>query len=363
MFKQDYKNAYDEIKAADGSVNKILERASGKSTYKKKRKVWKPVIVTMLLAVTLIVSVNIPTFAQEMERMTNILETGAIDYTSYKSFQRNNPKWIKNSFIPENAVVRKDGVIMKVELATFDEREFIAYISFANEESCDLIQKDGAYDWSGLSVKIDGRTPVFQDMKFWKYDEETEKAYYVYTARRHTAKVPEGEMICIQLKGLSENNKWEENLDLTNIEKSVDTRVVKIQNSEVDENLVKLENAEFPYKASVLNLTPLSEIKTDEASVTGIVYVDGVLRVQTCCPDTALSNTSFQRAYVYGSETDHEMVFWYEKVDGKMMEFIEKYYVVSEENLNNLQLKFTHFENKGLLNTIWEVEFEVKNNK
>ena len=89
MFKQDYKNAYDEIKAADGSVNKILERASGKSTYNKKRKVWKPVIVTMLLAVTLIVSVNIPTFAQEMERMTNILETGAIDYTSYKSFQRN----------------------------------------------------------------------------------------------------------------------------------------------------------------------------------------------------------------------------------------------------------------------------------
>ena len=72
MFKEEYKNAYEEIKADNGSVNKILERAKRKSTYKKKGMGWKPAIVTMLLAVTLFVGVNIPTFAQEINQMVTI---------------------------------------------------------------------------------------------------------------------------------------------------------------------------------------------------------------------------------------------------------------------------------------------------
>ena len=39
--KEEYKNAYEQIKADDGSVNKILERAKRKSTYRKKGiKIW-----------------------------------------------------------------------------------------------------------------------------------------------------------------------------------------------------------------------------------------------------------------------------------------------------------------------------------
>ena len=73
MFKEEYKNAYEEIKADDGSVNKILELSKRKNADRTKGLGWKPVIVSMLLTLTLFVGVNIPTFAQEINRMIHIL--------------------------------------------------------------------------------------------------------------------------------------------------------------------------------------------------------------------------------------------------------------------------------------------------
>ena len=154
MFKDEYKNAYEQIKADDGSVNRILELAKRKNKSRKKGMGWKPAIVTMLLAVTLFVGGNIPTFAQEIARIFSILETGAIDYEAYKFLQREHPDWINNGFIPRNATVSRDGIIMTVELATFCERDFIAIISFANEEGYNWIHKDGNYSWYKVSSKI-----------------------------------------------------------------------------------------------------------------------------------------------------------------------------------------------------------------
>lgn len=359
MFKEEYKNAYEQIKADDGSINKILERANRKSTYKKKGMGWKPAIVTMLLAVTLFVGVNIPTFAQEINQMVTILETGAISYTDYKSLQREHPKWIKNGFVPRNASVSRDGIIMTVELATFCERDFIAILSFANEEGYNWIHKDGNYSWYKVSSKIGSYVPVIlHGMKFMKYDEETNKAYYVYTAQRETARIPKGETVNIQINGFFESAQWEESLDLSNVALEADTRIVKLHNSEVNKEIVQLENTKFPYMASVLNMTPLSEIKNDAVTLTGAAYIDGALRVQTCQPDNGVYNFDYQFAKIESSAQEAERLIWYEKIDGKLMMFTEQYFDVSETSEISMVMKF--HEKTGCWNTSWAVSFEVE---
>ena len=360
MFKEEYKNAYNEITAPTGSTNKILERAKCNSTPKRMHIAWKTVIVGLFLTITLTVSMNLPTFAQEIARIINIWESDAIDYAYFKSLQRENPEWTQNAFIPENATVTNNGIIMKVELATFCEKEFIAVISFANEEGFNLIRKDAEYHYYDSSVKIGESIPQSCSMEFMKFDNE--KAYYLYTAKRHTARIPESETICMEIHGLFESRNWEESIDLSNVSLDADTRIVKLHNSNVDETLIALENSEFPYLAPVLNMTPLSEIKTERATVTGLAYVDGILRIQTCQPDNDVSSTNYAIAYSSYSEEKAEQLIWYEKIDGQLMLFIEDYYIISEEALNDFSMVIKFNEKNGAWNTTWSVAFEVENN-
>ena len=360
MFKEEYKKAYDEISAKNDSVNKILERAKYTNTPKKRNIVWKTVIVMLLLTITLTVGMNIPTLAQEIARIVNIWDSDTMDYAYLKSLQRENPEWTKNAFIPENATVKKDGIIMKVELATFCEKEFIAVISFANEEGFNLIRKGAEYHYYDISAKIGESIPQSCSMEFMKFDNE--KAYYLYTAKRHTAHIPESETISIEIHGLFESRNWEESIDLSNVSLDADTRIVKLHNSNVDETLITLENSEFPYLAPVLNMTPLSEIKTDQATVTGLAYSGETLRIQTCQPDNDVSSTNYAFAYSSCSGEKVEQLIWYEKIDGQLLLFIEDYYKISEEALNNLSMEIKFNEKEGAWNTTWKVGFEVEKN-
>ena len=366
MFKEEYKNAYNEIKAEDGSVNKILEHAKAKTTYRRRQLKWQAAIITLLLAVTLCIGVNIPTFAQEIEQMIQIWETGAIDYASYKSLQRNATKM--HSYIPEYTMIRKDGIIVNVELVMFRDKDFIAYLSFADEEGHDLIHKDGAYNWNSISVRIGEKVLTHHTMKFLKYDEEKDKVYYVYTANTGTSKLPEGETVHIELNGFFESIDREESVDLSNIPLEADTRVVKILSSNVDETLIKLESTEYPYTASVLNITPLSEVKTDTVSITGAAYIDGVLRIQIAKPDDGVAESFSETAYIkrYNSSgmqvlpEQSQYIYWYEKTDGQLMKFLETYYVVPQENVQELPLVVKILEKRGYINTTWEFDFEVE---
>lgn len=358
MFKEDYKKAYDEIKADDRKVNEILKQAKYRNSFKQKRPVWKNIVATILLTIVLIVGINIPAFAQEIAQMTRILNTGAIDYTYYKSLQREQPEWIKNAFIPNNATVKKDGIIMKVELATFYKKDFIAVISFSNDAGSNWIREDATYNYYNSSIKIGETIPQFCNMQYMKYDNE--KAYYLYTANRHTSQLPESQTINIEIHGLFEGRTWEESIDLSNITSNADTKIVKLYNSRVDETLVTLQNSEYPYIASVLNVTPLSETNTEQATVTGLEYSNGILRIQTCQPDNGVYNMNYIFAYISSPLERAEQLIWYEKIDNKLMFFTEYYYKVSEESLNSLPMVMKFTEKKGAWDTTWAVSFEVE---
>lgn len=140
---------------------------------------------------------------------------------------------------------------------------------------------------------------------------------------------------------------------------------VFVQYSQINKEYVKLENDEYPYMASVLDITPLSEIPTDKSMVTGIAYIDGILRVQLCQPDNSVYEDSYYRTFIEvfneeGKAIDaKEQIFWYEKVNGEMMEFRDFYYLVSDAQRKELLMKMENMYLKGNVNTVWDVEFEV----
>lgn len=369
MFQDEYKKAYDEIKAEDGSISEILIRAKEKSGHKKKKIQWKPVVIGFFAVVTLFWGVSIPAIAKEHAERLNLYESGIIDYTSYKSMQRNS--YSLDVVIPENASVSKDGVIVTLEAAVFDKTDFVLYYSLANEEGYDLIQEDeaGEYNWDNVTVSFDGKTLDINQTRFWKYDKEKEKAYYKFESYRDTARYPEGETISLEIKGGYKINRSEETVDLSNVVLEADTRVATIYASNINKNMnkdfVKLENDEYPYTASVLDITPLSEIPTDRAVITGIAYIDGVLRVQSCQPDNSVYENSYHRAFVVAYDKNgnginsDEQISWYEKNDGKVVLFVENYYLMSENQWEEISMKLESMSVKNGFNTVWEVEFVV----
>lgn len=366
MFQEEYKKAYDEIKVEHNSVNEIFACAEKKSRYKKKRIQWKPVVVIFFAVMILFSGAGISAAAKEHTERLSLYEAGIIDYTLYKSMQRNS--YSLEIVIPENASVSKDGVIVTLEAAIFDRREFVLFYSLANEEGYDLIQEDGGgeYEWKNVTVSFDGEPLVINETCFWKYDKEKEKAYYRFTSYRDTARYPEGETISLHIKGAFKTNWSEEEVDLSNVVSEANTKIVKIQNSWVNEDFVKVENEDFPYMASVLDITPLSEIPADKAAITGIAYMDGVLRVQLCQPDNSVYEDSFQRTFItacnkLGKQIDvNEQIFWYEKVNGELVEFRELYYLISETEIKNLSMKMENRYLKGNLKTVWDIEFVVE---
>lgn len=365
MFKEEYKKAYDEIKAENCSVNEIFAHAQEKNKRKKAGIQRRRVAVALLTVVMLFAGASISTMAKELREGKNLYESGIIDYTSYKSLQRNS--YNLEIVIPENASVSKDGVIVTLEAVIFDKKEFALFYSLANEEGYDLIKEDGGYDWSNVKVSFDGEPLEINNTRIWKEDEENGKVYYKFTSYRDTARYPVGETISLKIEGAFKKDWDEEIVDLSNIVLDADTKTVKLVSSSVNEDLVKLENEEYPYMASVLDITPMSEIQPDKGAVTGIGYIDGVLRVQFCQPDNSVYEESYQRTFVSVFDKEgksihcDESIFWYEKVDGELVEFIEMYYLLSETKLKELSMKMESMYLKGNFDTTWDVEFVVPN--
>ena len=369
MFQKEYKKAYDEIKAKPESIEQIFARAEGKvSIDKKRKKVWKPVVVTAVLAMALVVGVNIPTLAEEL--VITAYKTGLIDYTMYKHLQRENMGTFL-TFVPKNAAVSKDGVVMTVEEVAFYGTKVVMTISFSNEEGANFINGEKEYNWQDIEVSIAGERIEIDKTNPSKYDAESKKLYGTYIGERHTTSVKKGETIRVCVKNFYTSGEWEESFDLSNIEKNAETRAVKLPvgSFTYDSTIVKTESKEYPYIVDVLNQTPLAEVNQNEVDVTGIAYMDGMLRVQVCQGEYKLNNNIYQNAYVMqfneeGEEifpNPNEMVIWYERVDGKLLEFKEFYYVISEEQLKKRPMVVYFEKIEGLINnSVLEVEFEIE---
>lgn len=334
MLKEDYKKAYDQIRADENSIDRIMKNAYEKKNRNIVQKL-RPIVVMMIAVFAIILGVQIPVYAEV--------------------------------FVPENAVASKDGVVMKVEKVRFQDRHLFVDVSFANEEGINYVNDETDYTWGNACVEINGVKAYNVKTDVIKYDEEEEKLYVCYSILRHTSKVYVGESMKISINGMYVSRNWREEFDLT-INTNPATREVKLPVGSFESDIVKTESEAYPYMVSVLDETPLSEIDPNKASITGAAYLDGMLRIQVCygasnnlTDDTkvvTLSNYDEEGKEIFPDA--NEIISWYERMDDKWVEFREYYYIVSEEKAKTFPMILEFYEMAGLCDTVWETDFVIE---
>lgn len=373
MFQEEYKKAYNQIKANENSVEKILSSEEIKQKDRGWKKKYQPVFITIVVVAVFVFSVLNFTGTTISALADEIAET--FGYSKAESgirsrlSNRYSNKWNKG-FVPAGATARRNGVIMTVENVMFIGTDAVIVVSFANEEGCDFIQKNMDYNWMDLSLSLQMETGMVKrsEISFTEFDEENEKLYVVYTAHRSTKKVVDGENMRLTVNNLFAYESSEYILELAELETDPDTKMVKLPVGYFESDVVEAEGEGYPYKVSVLDMTPLSEIKSDEVKVTGTAYVDGMLRIQVCHGRSQIPNDAKRVAMINRYDEDGEEVLpqavericWYERVNGEFVEFVEYYFSVSEEEARELVLPVTFMEWEGSMNTVWEVNFPAE---
>lgn len=333
MLKEDYINAYEQVRADEDSIERIMKNAYEKKNKNIVQKL-RPIVVMMIAVFAIILGTQIPAYAEV--------------------------------YIPENAAVSKDGVVMKVEKVRFHGRELVVDVSFANEAGADFVNGETEYDWGDVCVEINDVKAHNTSFDILKYDEEEGKLYVRYEILRHTAKIYVGAPMKISVNGMCISRNWQETFDVT-VKTNPATREVKLPVGLFESDIVKTESKAYPYMVSVLDETPLSEINPDKAAITGAAYMDGMLRVQVCYGESKYFKDGTKIAtlsrYEDGKEifpTDDEQIHWYEQIDDKWVMFMEYYYIVSEEKAKTFPMVLDCYETEGLRDTVWEVDFIIE---
>lgn len=121
----------------------------------------------------------------------------------------------------------------------------------------------------------------------------------------------------------------------------------------------------FPlFSSQVMDVVEPDESMKGTIQVTGIGYGDGILRVQICRGTFANAD---RHAEIYIVEEDgtyrsHDCsVGWQEELDGEMLSFDEQWFMVSEEELENLQLYAVFHETDGSIEGNWHVTVNLEN--
>lgn len=122
---------------------------------------------------------------------------------------------------------------------------------------------------------------------------------------------------------------------------------------------------DFSYRhaAQVLDTGQPDSSLSNQLTITGIAYKDGILRVQSCRGDLTESDR-YMMPYIEnerGEERHDDFgLGWHEKIDGVSVCFEERWFLIEEEELKNIRLFGEFCIREGCLNGDWEVLFKVE---
>lgn len=341
MWEKEYKNAYDQIQAEKDGIYKLLENLHEEKRNRRKQKLREVVLAVIAAIVLLVGGIGI-----------------AVSNDTFVVYAE--------EYIPNHASDTENGVVMTVESVFVTDSKFCLEVSFSNVGEQDFINPEDVYNWYDFSAEMAGEKLEFEEVRRLRNDGE--KLRYWYTAQRNGETDIAGETVSFWVKSLFTLEEWSETLDLTDVETVPDMRVVKVAGADMGSFGIQPENDTYPYEVCVLNMIPLSEVKLDGAEVTGAAYVDGILRIQMCLGNTRSLEDVVRVGYIDRYDENQNKVLpdrdgyvhWFEEINGKRVEFMEYYYMISENEARELPWTVEFLEEEGCLHTMWSVEFELE---
>lgn len=348
MFQEAYKKAYDSKVPSGDLLQKIEEQR-----FCNKHEVWaifKPVVAT--LAVLFICGgVVTPILAKEFPFAYRIVEKYAPGLAEY--------------VLPQELSSSRNGIKMQVEAIHVEEKNAEVLVSFTDEPGFDYIHGEvDMYDSYNLTC-YSGESNV-GGCSFLEYDEAEDKAYFkidlsswdIFDKGKFRFHV-----------GMLLTNCVEETqvVDLTGLDRNPILKEVALNgaggslDSRIEEYLGKSAKEPGLREARVMQGT-YDSTNLDRLEITAMGYQDGILRIQNCRGGfkKADRHLTLRLVDVAGNERFCDYgVDWQEELAGETVSFNEQWFVVSEEELSELQMEATFFITDGCVEGDWEVVFEV----
>ena len=355
-FQDNYKEAYNKLTPGEECVRR-LKKASMEKRGTKRWHSFKPGIA-VLCVLCMVTVLSTPVLA-------------GVGDLAYEKIAEIAPG-LADYILPVKLADTKMGITMQVEAMQVEGNTGELVVSFADEEGSgkDLISgKVDMYD--SYNLKSYGSDSNVGGCSFIEYDEETGKAYFKINVSSEN-EFDETKLKFSVRQLLVDDKEYEMWLDTNMLVMNPPLKVSALNGKSggaaaletLTENFYKTEES-FPlYSSEVMDLVDLDESMKDSIQVTGLGYANGILRVQIC---RGTFDNADRHAVVYVVDEEENYrdydvsVSWQENLDGEKLLFDEQWFVVSEEELENLQLYARLYETDGSIEGNWRVTVNLEN--
>lgn len=357
MFQDRYKKAYDTIKPSPELVTDTVYRAGtvGKASVRKRFAV-RISLAAAAVAVCLVTAV--PVCAAHVPVFYKIVE-----YISPAMADR---------LVPIEMSCTSQGITMQVEAIRLEGNEADIIISLRDAEGSGQDLVHGVMDlFDSYGLSDCASDSIVGGCQFLTYDETDDKAYFQVMVQADN--VYEGDKLQFSARSvLCDKVQDTKDVDLSGIVYAAETKQVRLGGSggplreemlpEVLRNVPGTSENPEP-RTNVLNLMDAADCAADDFTLTGVAYMDGVLRVQISMGDNSESDRHVQLFLrdVNGDERypDHS-VSWNEEAGGASYQIYEFWYIEDIKDIANYSMYGIFHDSGELIRGDWKVTFRVQ---
>ena len=365
MFKGRYQKAYDKVTPSPELIADTIEKARAGKSVSQKKIIGKTTILkrTLIAAAAvlffvLVVPVAAPVCAAHIPAFYKIVE-----YLS---------PTLADQLVPIEESSTSQGITMQVEAIHLEGNEAEIIVSFRDAEGStqDLVHGEmDLFDSYGLSDYANDSW--LGGCIFLTYDENDDKAYFEVAVQADHAYQSNKLRFSVN-SVLCDKYHDTRDVDLCGIVYSAETKRVMLSGSggpmteEMLPDFLQDVSAapEDPRSyANVLDMMSVTDCAADDFTITGIAYMDGVLRVQVCMGDN-WNNDRHVQLFLKDSEgneryEDHS-VSWHEDVGDTSFQIYEFWYLEDIDDIADHSMYGIFHSAGNLVEGDWNVTFRVQ---
>lgn len=353
MFEDEYKKAYDKIKPAEDSIERIMMEAGKSGTKRRQLNKWKA--ASIAAAACLCVWSVFPVCAANLPAVYNIIESISPQMADF--------------FVPIEKSSSSNGIVMQVEAVYLSGNQADVLVSFQDVAGDGRINGRVDLD-SGYGLKSYSNTSNVGGSYFVKYDEEEKKAYIMLSLQAEEA-FQKDKLTFYASSLMGQMVEEEHKLDLSKVEYEADLKSVTasgysgIKDDPKYSELITGEKTESdPREAlKVMDTDIKNTCEPDDFTITKIAYVDGILRVQICMGDNTHADRHVQLFLTdsKGNELQaNASGSWHETVGDTRYQIYEYWFMGDFGKLEDCQMYGIFHSSQSYIEGDWRVTFRLE---
>ncbi len=356
MFENRYKKAYDAVRPSQEILTETIKKTQEVKTMHQRRIVMKTAVIAAALFVCVFVSV--PVFADRVPAFYQVIE-----FLSPALADR---------LVPIEKSSSSQGITMEVEAIDLQGKDAEIIISLRDDETSQKDQIHGQADlFDSYRLYDFANDNIVGGCSFLTYDEETGKAYFKVTVQSNHAYRADKlhfsvrEIVC---------DKFSEtrNLDISQAVDFAETKRVTasggsgiMEEDALPDALKRVPGTENDPRPGymVLDMADVKDCAPDDFTVTGMAYMDGVLRVQICMGDNWHTDRHVQ---LFLKNTDGEernndrSVSWHEDIGDTSYQFYEFWFLEDMGSVEDYSMYGIFHSSGSSVTGDWNVTFRVE---